>query len=458
MSYTKNTWVDQDVERPKTYEVTNNQDGSITLTDSFGLVQELGTPVNAVNMNHIEDGIDGCAIRKHNLTETFNLGEWVLGGSGDDEGIYKSLIANNVGNALTDRDAWEKVKMGGASGRNVGEIITSTLPLTDAGLHLLDGSLLQYGIYKEFIDYIAELYAQDPTANYFTDETTWQSSVSTYGSCGKFVYDSVNNTVRLPKVSDILQGTTDLTALGNLIASGLPQHTHTRGSMNITGAFNAPNLCDGGGATSGAFAIGGSTSYGTPNCGQDSSQAGFNFDASRSWTGSTSNANYTSTTATTSKVQPQTIKVLYYIVIANSTKTEIQVDIDKIATDLNGKANVDASNFNSTGTTYLSGLGMPSNKYIDLTLGASAATYTAPANGWITLAKISGGAGAGIGIYNGSYGNGVGATNFSYYYQDGLEASVPVKKGDVIQIWYSATGATNQFRFYYAVGSESEAS
>lgn len=108
MAYTKNTWVDQDVERPKTYEVTKNQDGSITLTDSFGLVKELGTPVNAVNMNHIEDGIDGCAIRKHNLTETFNLGEWVLGGTGDDEGIYKSLIANNVGNALTDRDAWEK--------------------------------------------------------------------------------------------------------------------------------------------------------------------------------------------------------------------------------------------------------------------------------------------------------------------------------------------------------------
>jgi len=57
MAYIKNTWVDQDVERPKTYEVTNNQDGSITLTDSFGLVTELGTPVNAVNMNHIEDGI-----------------------------------------------------------------------------------------------------------------------------------------------------------------------------------------------------------------------------------------------------------------------------------------------------------------------------------------------------------------------------------------------------------------
>lgn len=60
MEYTKNTWVDQNVERPRTYEVTNNQDGSITLTDSFGLVTELGTPVNADNMNHIEDGILSC--------------------------------------------------------------------------------------------------------------------------------------------------------------------------------------------------------------------------------------------------------------------------------------------------------------------------------------------------------------------------------------------------------------
>lgn len=63
MTYVKNTWVDQNVERPRTYEVTNNQDGSITLTDSFGLVTELGTPVNATNMNHIEDGIDNHETR-----------------------------------------------------------------------------------------------------------------------------------------------------------------------------------------------------------------------------------------------------------------------------------------------------------------------------------------------------------------------------------------------------------
>lgn len=69
MGYIKNTWVDQDVERPKTYEVTTNQDGSITLTDSFGLVAELGTPVNATNMNHIENGIYDNDAHIGDLTE-----------------------------------------------------------------------------------------------------------------------------------------------------------------------------------------------------------------------------------------------------------------------------------------------------------------------------------------------------------------------------------------------------
>lgn len=120
MAYIKNNWADQDVERPRTYDVTDNPDGSITLTDSFGTITEAGTPVNANNMNHIEDGIAGCAIRKHNLTEMFNLDEWVLGGTGDNEGIYKSLVANNIGNPVTDDTKWDKVEMGSST----------TIPLT----------------------------------------------------------------------------------------------------------------------------------------------------------------------------------------------------------------------------------------------------------------------------------------------------------------------------------------
>ncbi|MCM1338963.1 MAG: hypothetical protein NC191_04770 [Muribaculaceae bacterium] len=115
MAYIKNDWKDQSVERPKTYEMTNNPDGSVTLIDSFGLVNELGTPVNADNMNRIEEGIAGCDLRKYNLLETYEKGEWVTGVVDDVKGIYESLVSNNYGNSLTDTEKWQKVELGGSN-------------------------------------------------------------------------------------------------------------------------------------------------------------------------------------------------------------------------------------------------------------------------------------------------------------------------------------------------------
>ena len=66
------------------------------------------------------------------------------------------------------------------------------------------------------------------------------------------------------------------------------EHVHDKGSMNIIGSFNAAQMTDGGLYASGAFTAGGADSRSTPNSGQDSSQNGFSFDASRSWTGVTS--------------------------------------------------------------------------------------------------------------------------------------------------------------------------
>jgi hypothetical protein len=318
MAYVKNIWVDQDVERPKTYEVTNNQDGSITLTDSFGLVTELGTPVNAANMNHIEDGLVDTDVTKYNATTTYNAGEWVTGVVDNEKGIYASKVNNNTGNALTNDTYWEKVELGGTS-RNIGEIVASTIPLTDAGLHLLDGALISgSGSYSAFVDYIADLYDSGDYDDIFETEANWQQAVTNYGVCGKFVYDSINNTVRLPKITGFIEGTTDLTVLGDLVEAGLP---------NITGTFNGDYI----NRNSGAFYTDQSSVSGNGGSGED---AIIGFDASLS------NPIY----GNSNTVQPQAIKVLYYIVIATSAKTDIQVDIDEIATDLNGKADTDLSN------------------------------------------------------------------------------------------------------------------
>lgn len=57
MAYTRINFKNQNVEKPRTYAMTDNQDGTVTLVDSFGVVTEAGTPIDATNMNHIEDGI-----------------------------------------------------------------------------------------------------------------------------------------------------------------------------------------------------------------------------------------------------------------------------------------------------------------------------------------------------------------------------------------------------------------
>lgn len=57
MAYAKTTWKNRVVQNPNTYLQQQNADGTVTLVPKEGTVTEAGTPVNAVNMNHIEDGI-----------------------------------------------------------------------------------------------------------------------------------------------------------------------------------------------------------------------------------------------------------------------------------------------------------------------------------------------------------------------------------------------------------------
>lgn len=70
MAYTKTEWKDQNVENPRTYSVRDNGDSTVTLMDAFGTVTELGTPVNAENMNKIENGIANAVDKDSNQTIT----------------------------------------------------------------------------------------------------------------------------------------------------------------------------------------------------------------------------------------------------------------------------------------------------------------------------------------------------------------------------------------------------
>lgn len=62
MAYQKTVWKDQEVENPRTYSVRQNLDGTVTLLDAFGEITEIGTPVNAENLNKIEQGIEDATV------------------------------------------------------------------------------------------------------------------------------------------------------------------------------------------------------------------------------------------------------------------------------------------------------------------------------------------------------------------------------------------------------------
>jgi hypothetical protein len=210
--------------------------------------------------------------------------------------------------------------------RNIGQIIPSAIPLTDAGLNLLDGSLINgNGIYSDFVDYIAGIY--DPTANYFCTEVEWQTAVTTYGVCGKFVYDSVNNTVRLPKYnSKIYTGGGIAPVVGNGMTLGLSNGTSNYGLGDGTNSDHN-------------YLRATENNYGT-NVG--TTQNG-NGAYTLKTLGVTTDPTKSGLVAQLSDITTS-LDGYYYIVIATSTKTDIQVDIDEIATDLNGKADTDLTN------------------------------------------------------------------------------------------------------------------
>lgn len=93
-----------------------------------------------------------------------------------------------------------------------------------------------------------------------------------------------------------------------------------------------------------------------------------------------------------------------------------------------------------------------SDRYDDLELNASGSTYTAPANGWFWIQKLTSSTGQFLTpVIKDSNGN-IKYTLTSQPTAAGYDAEIlaPVSKGDVISIGYSVGGATKSFRFIYA--------
>ena len=243
---------------------------------------------------------------------------------------FPNLVSGGEGNLLVGLDPNNKqvfVSLDSlTSNLPVGSIFSSAIPQTDARVHLLDGSTIsQSGIYAEFATLLKSLVSSGYTIS--CTQAQFESDVSTYGQCGKFVIDNNAGTIRLPKITKFVEGLTSLTNIGQSFSAGLP---------NITGTFKSDGIRTASAPTSGAFTnTQGSERFGAYNPGVDLCENYWSFDASKS------NPIYGNSTT----VQPQATAYPYYIVLAGGYKSAEQVNIDKIVNDLNTKLSSETMEF-----------------------------------------------------------------------------------------------------------------
>lgn len=104
----------------------------------------------------------------------------------------------------------------------------------------------------------------------------------------------------------------------------------------------------------------------------------------------------------------------------------------------------------------LCAISLPSDRYIDLTLGASGSQYTAPADGWINLVKMSNATNQDM-VFE-TFNNSTLSRYLVAYCPrttSNIALLVPVSKNEKFSIRYTAGGATNTFKFIYAQGAPS---
>ncbi len=172
---------------------------------------------------------------------------------------------------------------------------------------------------------------------------------NTYGIADFYGVDTENECVFLPRNIYFMQLTNDITKVNDMNEAGLPTlttdstgaHTHTRGTMNITGSFQTASHASEM-AVSGAFTVGSSlaTHFGTGNSGTSRQ---YTLNAANNWTGATSsNGAHTHTIAGTSDTvqPPSSNKLLYYCVgntVSNTSWVDVVTQVEAGVKDLEDK-------------------------------------------------------------------------------------------------------------------------
>lgn len=265
--------------------------------------------------------------------------------------LYKCIQANGASSTVVAPDSvsplgsdyWKDIENQDSTSLIPNQTIVSELPLTDANLHLKDGALLSgSGAYSDYVDLIAEIYNSGDATTSFCTEAEWQTSNTNYGFCNKFVYDSVANTVRLPKVNSehgaLIKSYSSGDSWYRIYQDGWCEQSN---KIDISSAETTIQLLvpyvdtnytvlNSDGWLSGTPA---STNSCVRVLSNSSFTAYFNSGYER-WFA----CGYTDIS------DLQTAPIYEYIVVGIVSKTQIQIDIDNVLADLANKADKDFSN------------------------------------------------------------------------------------------------------------------
>lgn len=286
----------------------------------------------------------------------------------------------------------------------------SEYELSNASWLLSNGQYNSGAVYADVYDLLLQIY----NGTVIKAGVSVKLSTEAYADTD-FVLNTGDTTFRLPTVVKLASGKA---VVGNGMTLGWTDGTDLKGTLSANGGYVSIYAGNGYGANVGVGTIGGQIS--------DARQIGITTDPTKSGIETSANGLY------------------LYFYVGETVQDANIIAAAGVLTDMTNIKN--ASNFSQTGLSTLSGLGMPSNRYIDLTLGASGSTYTAPANGWV-VARTDG---------NGGFIYLINTTSFVEQGNDTPSANIPraallpVRKGDVFGFFYNATITT--FRFIYAEG------
>lgn len=193
-------------------------------------------------------------------------------------------------------------------------------------------------------------YKRTPSGFKIADIAQHENILTTFTMTGKswfYVLDTAQQRFKLPRTQYSFTGIRD--TVGGDVKAGLPSlslnstgaHTHTRGTMNITGQAGFTDMRSSPTST-GAFYFTGSSGS-QEGGGKASTNPDLAFDASRSWTGATSSNGAHSHTITDSAgvlgksntVQPSATQMYLYFFVGNYTRPQSDIDIGELVELIN---------------------------------------------------------------------------------------------------------------------------